>query len=152
MITVFSNRVYKKRIGRSAEIEIEQETYKYNRAKWYLVKLLTREHNGIFCFLKDFSLHMLVKMKFGFSDYFANSVIIDAKAAWSSRVELHKLEIAELRDRITVKKKKVEKLRKELKGMRAMLISCIRISKASKLKKPPKKDLKLKTYRGCKER
>ncbi|MEW5817975.1 MAG: IS200/IS605 family accessory protein TnpB-related protein [Spirochaetota bacterium] len=152
MITIFSNRIYKRALNTSDEIDIEQETYKYNRAKWYLIKLLTKEYNEELCILKDPSLHVFTKKKFGFNDYFTNSVIIDARAALSSRIELQQIETAELKERIGVKQKKIDELQRELDGKRAMLQSCVKISKASKQDKPKKKDLKLKTYKGCRER
>ncbi|OPX91709.1 MAG: hypothetical protein A4E53_00659 [Pelotomaculum sp. PtaB.Bin104] len=79
-------------------------------------------------------------------------MIIDAHAALSSRIELQQIEIAKLKERIEVKQKKISELQRELDGKRAMLQSCVKISKASKQDKPRKKDLKLKTYKGCRER
>jgi len=152
MITIFSNRIYKKALNTSDEIDIEQESYKSNRAKWYLTKLLTREYNEEICLLKDPSLHVFTKKKFGFNDYFANSVINEAKAALSSRIELQQVETKEFKERIEVKQKKINELQRELNGKRSMLQSCVKISKAFKQGKPKKKDLKLKTYKGCKER
>jgi hypothetical protein len=106
---------------------------------------------------KDFladgqSLHMYIKETFGYNDYFANSVINVIEAAIDSHRELHQLNIQSLKDRIATKEKKLKQLRQHLKGKLAMLKSCIRISKASKQAKPRKKDIKLKTYRGCREK
>jgi len=151
LITIFSNRIYKKSLNISDEIDIEQVMHKYNCAKWYLTKLLVKEYNKELCLLKNPSLHVFTKKKFEFNDYFANSVIIDAQAALSSRIELQQIEIGELKERIKVKQKKVNELQKKLDSKRAMLQSCVKISKASKRDKPRKKDLKLKTYKGCKE-
>ena len=153
MITLFSNRVYKKTLNTIDEIEIEQETYKYNQAKWAITSLLVTQHNDGKPFLqKGQSLHMYVKSQFSFNDYMANSVINDAKGILASRIELQQLEINTLENRISTKQEKIKTLQKELKAKQAMLSSCITISQAVKKEKPRKKDLALKTYRGCKEK
>ena len=152
MITVFSNRIYKDTIQSIDVDTIERETHAFNQAKWKLVKLLVGQENGISFLPKNQSLHMYVKSEFSFNDYYANSVINVAKAAIDGHKEVHKLNIQTLKDRIATKETKVKELRKQVANKLKMLQSCIQISKATKVPKPRKKDLKLKTYQGCKEK
>jgi IS605 OrfB family transposase len=98
------------------------------------------------------SLHVGLKEKFGIDDYYAGTLIVDAKAIIKSRKELLKIEIDELDQRINHKKEKIEDLKKELGKKKKMLKSCIVISSAIKDKNTNKKKLKLKTYKGCNER
>ncbi|MTI86082.1 MAG: hypothetical protein FH756_19835 [Firmicutes bacterium] len=153
MLTIFSNRIYKTTLPVVEVFAIGQEILAFNSAKHHLVNRITaRERTGT-DFLRDGqSLHMYTKGTFGYNDYFANSIINAANAAIDSSRELHQLNIRSLKNQITAREKKLKKLRRHLSGKLAMLQSCIRISKATKQDRPRKKDLKLKTYRGCQEK
>jgi hypothetical protein len=153
MLTLFSNRVYKNTLPAVEVFAVVEEIVNFNSAKYHLVNRITHsERTGQRFLAEGQSPHMYAKGTFGYNDYFANSVIIAAKAAIDSHKEVHQLNLQSLKSRIAAKDKKLKQLNRYLQGKQAMLESCIRISKVSKQARPRKKDLRLKTYRGCREK
>jgi hypothetical protein len=75
---------------------------------------------------KKESLHIDVKKKYGLNDYFANSAVREAKALFSSRMELNDLYIRQTDEKMKDIKKKLKTERTKLTKLRKIKESCIK--------------------------
>ena len=69
------------------------------------------------------SLHLVVKRRFGLNDYLANSAVQEARALFSSRVELNKLYINQTDE-------KIKHIKKKLKAERSFLTQLKKIKES----------------------
>lgn len=114
--TYFSNRIYKNTLSSTNVDIISKALYTFNAAKFKTYSLVNKDYNN-----PDKSLHIFVKEHFGFNDYFANSVIQEAKGVHKSNVELNKLYISNTKSQIDNKINKIKSIEKKIKYNKAIL-------------------------------
>lgn len=90
--TYFSNRIYKHRLSEEFVTMIEHALFLFNQAKHTAFNTLVKEKRSGKS-KRTRSLHLTVKEQFKLDDYYANSVVQEAKAVQSSLIELNKLYI-----------------------------------------------------------
>jgi hypothetical protein len=104
--SIFLKRLYKTEMGIPTVSDISYVIELFNRAKRFAFQTMVREKRWRKIY--DNSLHIVVKKKFGLNDYFANSVVREAKALFSSRMELNDLYIQQTDEKIKDVKKKLK--------------------------------------------
>jgi len=123
--TYFSNRIYKKdNFDISQVCLISNALIKFNQAKHKAYKLFLTEKN--YKVKYDSSIHLQIKELFGFNDYWANSVVKEAKAQISSQKELQKMYTAGVENQIKTKKKRVKELNSKIKHLEELLALIIK--------------------------
>lgn len=149
---VFSDRIYKDTLEKSVNEYIINTIFKYNTAIRTAYKMvIDSEHYG-----KKFekSLHLTLIDKFGYDNYYTNSILREAKSVYKSNVELWKLNISKKEDAIKNIENKIENTEKTITNKMKLVDSIVAISKVikgNKIAKKPKKLPKFKTYRGAVE-
>ncbi|HBQ27957.1 MAG TPA: hypothetical protein DD719_00750 [Desulfotomaculum sp.] len=100
--TYLSNRIYKKdNFNISQVCLISNALIKFNQAKHKAYKLFLAEKNHKV--KHNPSIHLKIKELFNFNDYWANSVVKEAKAQVSSQKELQKMYTAGVENQIRTK-------------------------------------------------
>jgi hypothetical protein len=123
--SIFLKRLYKTEMGIPTVSDISYVIELFNRAKRFAFQTMVREKRWGRK-LYDNSLHIVVKKKFGLNDYFANSVVREAKALFSSRMELNDLYIQQTDEKIKDVKKKLKTERTKLTKLHKIKESCIK--------------------------
>ncbi|RJO61806.1 MAG: transposase [Dehalococcoidia bacterium] len=119
--TYFSNRIYKNTLTTKQVYSIASALINFNRAKHRAYRLLLTSHNyGV---EHSPSVHLQIKERFSFDDYWANSAVREAKAQVSSQKELQKIHIAGKKEQVGVKKDKTKELSKKIKRFEELLAS-----------------------------
>lgn len=111
--TYFSKRIYKSELSCDCIAAITESIRLFNRAKHFAFQTLVREarlHKKLF----SKSLHLVLKDKYGMSDYYRNSICREANALFTSQMELCKLYVKQTEEKIKHLKKKITKERKFL--------------------------------------
>ena len=82
---IFSNRIYKETLDFKINQAILNTVYSYNNALRVAYKMIVKSelHNQKF----NKSLHLELKEKFEFDDYYTNSVLREAKGIYKSNIE-----------------------------------------------------------------
>ncbi|AGK52280.1 IS200/IS605 family accessory protein TnpB-related protein [Bacillus sp. 1NLA3E] len=111
--TYFSNRIYKHRLSEEFVTMIEHALFLFNQAKHTAFNTLVKEKRSGKS-KRTRSLHLTVKEQFKLDDYYANSVVQEAKAVQSSLIELNKLYIKNKAEQINSIKKKLKKVKSHL--------------------------------------
>lgn len=143
---VFSNRIYKDKIDFKTNQSILNTLYSYNTALRVAYKMVVKSELYKHKFEK--SLHLELKEKFGFNDYYTNSILREAKGIYKSNIENWKLHISAKESTIKNIKNKISKTEKTISNKEKVLKSVISISRAIAVgKKLPK----FKSYKGAKE-
>ena len=143
---VFSNRIYKDKIDFETNQSILNTIYSYNNALRvaYSMVIKSELHNVKY----EKSLHLELKDKFKYNDYYTNSILREAKGLYKSNIENWKLHIKAKENTIKNIKNKIATTEKSIKNKEVVLSSIIDIHRAiANGKKLPK----FKTYKGAKE-
>lgn len=123
--TYFSKRIHKNTLSEEVVSSIQDTLLVFNRAKHWTYQQLLHQHRG-----KekqyDVSEHIKVKELFQLNDYYANSVVQDAKAILRGQKELHKMYIDDVKNQIKTSKKKVKDLERQWKNKQKILNSIIK--------------------------
>ena len=123
--TYLSNRIYKKdNFNISQVCLISNALIKFNQAKHKAYKLFLAEKNHKV--KHNPSIHLKIKELFNFNDYWANSVVKEAKAQVSSQKELQKMYTAGVENQIRTKKKRVKELNNKIKHLEELLALIIK--------------------------
>lgn len=123
--TYFSKRIWKKDVDALALVEITSLNELFNRAKRFAFQTLVRQKRWKRELYKE-SIHLVVKKKFGVSNYVATSIMGQSQALLKSQTELNKLFIKQTDEKIKKIKKKLKKERSFLTTLRKMKESCIK--------------------------
>jgi hypothetical protein len=121
----FSKRLYKADMGIPTVNELSYVIELFNRAIRFAFQTLVREMRWKRKLYKE-SLHIVVKNKYGLNDYFANSAVQEAKALFSSLLELKKIHVQQTEEKIKDMKKKLKIERTKLTKLRKIKESCIK--------------------------
>jgi pyrroloquinoline quinone (PQQ) biosynthesis protein C len=100
----FSKRLYKVELDIPIVSQTSYVLDLFNRAKRFVFQTLVREKRWGRKLYK--SLHIIVKKKYGLNDYFANSTVQEAKALFSSLMELDKIHVQQAEEKIKDVKEK----------------------------------------------
>ena len=143
---IFSNRIYKCNLDTYTNKSILNTKYSFNRAVRTAYNMIVREDLYNHKFEK--SIHLSIKDLFDCDDYYANSIVREAKGILKSNKELWKLQIQSKRASIKNRESKIKDIEKSLKNKETVLKSVIAIHKANL---SGKKLPKFKTYKGARE-
>ena len=143
---VFSNRIYKDKIDFKTNQSILDTLYFYNTALRVAYRMVVKSELYKHKFEK--SLHLELKDRFSFNDYYINSILREAKGIYKSNIENWKLHIKAKESTVKNIKDKISKTEKSIANKEKVLDNVINISRAiANGKKLPK----FKLYKGAKE-
>ncbi|MED2737127.1 IS200/IS605 family accessory protein TnpB-related protein [Bacillus toyonensis] len=111
--TYFSKRIQKATLSAELISAAKDSIVQFNTAKRFAFQTMVREARQNEKFFSK-SLHLVLKDKFGMSDYYRNSICREAKALFKSQTELRKLYIKQTDEKIKHIKMKLKKERKFL--------------------------------------
>ena len=132
--TICSNRVYKDILKENKVISIQNTLRSFNHAKFKTYRMeYEREVNQI-NHLKSISIHMFVKETIKTDDYYANSIVREAKGILSGQKEKQTLDVKNLENQIKTAEKKQKELNKKIKNKEKIVSSIIEFSKGKKKK------------------
>jgi IS605 OrfB family transposase len=120
----FSKRLYKEELDIPIVSQTSYILELFNRAKRFAFQTLVREKRWGRKLYQ--SLHIVVKKKYGLNDYIANSAVQEAKALFSSRMELNKIHVQQTEEKIKDVKKKLKTERSKLTKLRKIKESCMK--------------------------
>ncbi len=109
----FSKRIYKNTILENMQHAISHALRVFNQAKHFSFQLQVKEKRSKQSKRKE-SMHLTVKNKYSFNDYYANSVVQEANALFSSQEELKKMYIQNKKEQINSIKKKIKSTKSRL--------------------------------------
>lgn len=142
----FSNRIYKNTLDFETNQAILNTIHSFNSILHTAYTMVVK--NELYNYSFDKSLHLELKEKFKLDDYYANSILREAKSIYKSNIKTWKLNIKAKENIIKSIKNKIKDTEKTIKNKEDMLNSLISIHKAIKY---DKKMPKFKTYKGAKE-
>ena len=143
---VFSNRIYKDNLNFKVNQSILNTIYSYNDSLRVAYKMVIKSE--LYKHKFDKSLHLELKEKFKYDDYYINSILREAKGIYKSNIENWKSHIKAKEDAIKNIKNKIAATEKSIENKETVLNSVIQIHRAiANGKKLPK----FKTYKGAKE-
>lgn len=143
---VFSNRIYKDKLDFETNQAILNTIYSYNNALRVAYSMVVKSELYNHKYPK--SLHLELKDKFKYDDYYTNSILREAKGIYKSNIENWKLHIKAKEDTIKNIKNKIALTEKAIENKETVLNSVIQIHRAiANGKKLPK----FKTYKGSRE-
>ena len=143
---VFSNRIYKDKIDFKTNQSILNTIYSYNAALRVAYSMVIKSELHKVKYEK--SLHLELKDKFKYDDYYTNSILREAKGIYKSNIENWKSHIKSKEDTIKNIKNKIATTEKSIKNKETVLNSVIQIYRDIA---NGKKLSKFKTYKGAKE-
>ena len=111
LTTFGSNRIYE------FNKQIEKTIYKCNQIKYSAYNLYFFQQTNKELFEAKYgntSLHMILKNKFKIDDYYANSLLQDAKGVYKSQLEKDKLYKSNLKEKLKAVNNKLDKTQKDL--------------------------------------
>ncbi len=109
----FSKRIYKNSVPENMQHAISHTLRLFNQAKHFSFQLQVKEKRSKQSKRKE-SMHLTVKNKYSFNDYYANSVVQEANALFSSQEELKKMYIQNKKEQINSIKKKIKSTKSRL--------------------------------------
>ncbi|MBO1006007.1 transposase, partial [Pseudogracilibacillus auburnensis] len=118
----FSQRVYKDTLPRMSVESISHALLLFNRAKHYAYQIQILEKRSGQSQRKQ-SLHLTVKKRFEFNDYYTNSAVQEANAHIKSQNELSKMYI-------TNKKEQIKSVKKKIKSTKSRLTTLTKIKES----------------------
>ena len=126
---VFSNRIYKDKLSEEVNNAILNTIYSYNHSLRVAYKMVVKSELHKYKF--DKSLHLELKDKFGFDDYYTNSILREAKGIYKSNIENWKLHIDAKKSTIKNIENKIKNIEKTINNKETVLKSVIAIHRAS---------------------
>ena len=143
---VFSNRIYKDKLSDEVNQAIINSIYSYNNALRVAYSMVVKSEVHKKEFTK--SLHLELKDKFGYGDYYTNSILREVKGIFKSNIENWKRHIKSIEAQIKSIEKKITDTKKTMKNKEVVIDSVIEVHRAiANGKKLPK----FKTYKGSRE-